>query len=555
MTDNRTAELIITGARLWTQDPDRPWAEAAAVRDGRFLAVGDHADIIALAGDDTEIHDLHGAFAVPGLSDGHIHLGLGGTQTIELPLLPSDDLDTIFAKVEAWGRELDDDEWIVGGIVGSTVMDRIITSAEYRARLDEAAGGRPVMLRDDTMHNRWVNSAVFRILGVDDTSPDPEGGQFVRDGDGRLTGVLYEMASTLGEAAFAASLDDPAARKRTALRAAQQTLFALGITSVQEAATMADLWQAMVDLDQAGELHLKIVASTPVRPFLEEGATGDELIEAVSGYESDRVRHTFVKVIMDGVPMTRTASMLTPYICNHSHDDPDFRGEPYWTDEDLEQQVAALYERGLNGKFHATGDAAIRQVLDAAEKARAQRGDGPILQVAHVVYPDPADIPRFAELNVVADVSPHLWYPNVMIESMRAQVPAPIIEASSPLRTLLETGALVAAGSDWPCASPSPNPWPGLEAMVTRRNPDPAIEGVLGESEAVSVEQALTAFTTAPAQAMGLGDVTGRIKAGFSADIAVLDRDLFATPPNRLHETAVLRTYAFGRVVYDATVR
>jgi predicted amidohydrolase YtcJ len=549
------ADLIVTGAKVWTQDADNPWAESIAVRDGVIVAVGTSADTLALKSADTEVHDVDGALIIPGLSDGHVHLAIGGSQAVyELPIAPWDDLPTIYERVRAWAGRLAPDEWIVGGIVGTPVIDQLVQSASHLADLDEAAGGRPVLLRDDTMHNRWLSSRALEILGVTPQSPNPEGGEFVRDASGALTGVAYEMASGMAESAFAASVADPSARMKGALLAAQQILLSFGITSVQEAATMASAWGPLTELDRDGEWTLKVVASMPVRPFLEAGIVGDELLAVARSYRSDRLRPDFVKIVMDGVPMTRTAAMLEPYICHdHSKEDPEFRGDAYWAEDDLVAELQKSVRLGLGSKVHATGDRAIRMVLDAAEKLRETGWTGePKIQIAHTLFVDPEDAPRYGPLGVVGDASPFIWYPSGMNDSMAQQVGERVVEATGPFRTLVDTGALVAAGSDWPCALPSPNPWAGLQAMVTRANPDPSVPGTLGADQALTVAEALEAFTVNPIDAMGLEGSAGRIKPGFAADFAVLDRNLFEVPTSDIHATVVLRTYANGRLVHDA---
>ncbi|WP_262106894.1 amidohydrolase [Arthrobacter sp. Marseille-P9274] len=551
MTEHARAELIVTGGRIYTSDPAREWAEAIGVADGKIMAVGTNSEVHALAGASTEILALDGELVLPGFSDGHAHLGLGGGQAAwELPILPTDSKQTIFEKVRSWGEKLGPDEWIIGGIVGATIMDEIMNTADLAA-LDAAAGGRPVLLRDDSMHNRWVNSRAMEIMEVRADTPDPEGGTYMRDGTGALTGVLHELASAVAEAAADAAVPDPDARNKVSLRTALRTLNSFGITSVQDAATMEYSWKALNSLEAAGEVTAWVIGSMPARNFIEAGVVGEELFQIADAHRSTHVRPDFVKFVLDGIPMTRTSAMLRPYVCHHSNDDPGFTGAPLWTRDELVEALELCYERGYGGKLHATGDAAVRLVLDAVEDVRRRLGFGPIFQIAHVEFIEPADIARFAELQVIPDASPYIWYPSVIQDSIAKQIPKETVNSSWPTKDLIEAGATLAAGSDWPCALPSPDPWTGLETLITRRNPDPAVKGVLNESQRLNVAEAIAAFTRNPAQAMGLADTTGMIREGLSADFIVVDRNLFEIDPGSIHQTRVLQTYFEGRKVYD----
>ncbi|MGO1181510.1 MAG: amidohydrolase [Micrococcaceae bacterium] len=550
-TTPSSASFILAHGTIYTADPQHPWVEAIGVEQGRIAAVGTLEEVRAALPGDVEMVDLEGRFAMPGLVDVHAHLGLGGRQiAFELPVLPTDTVTEILAKVRNWTPTLDEGTWVIGGIVGSTVMDDL--THDDLIALDEASAGHPVMLRDDSMHNRWVNSAALRLLNVDETTPNPEGGSYGRDASGRLTGVLEELAGSPAEAAALKALPDPDAYNATALQTAVDTLNSYGVTAVQDAATMDYALRGLRDLDTAGQLTAHVVASMPSRPFIEHGITGPELYDIGETTASAHVHPTFAKYVLDGVPMTRTSAMLRPYLCHHDADtDPSFTGEPLWELDELVSSLRALVDRGLHAKLHATGDAAVRRILDAVEQVRASHGSAPLFHIAHVEYIDDADLPRFAELEVVPDASPYLWFPSVIQESIAKQIPADTLAKSWPLKTLIDNGAPVCGGSDWPCAAPTPDPWTGLATLITRAHPDPAVAGWLNPDEALTIEQAIAAFTRHPAAAMGLGDVTGMLTPGLSADLIVLDRNLFTAEPAHLHETAVLRTYFEGVLVHE----
>ncbi|MFC7401319.1 amidohydrolase [Citricoccus sp. GCM10030269] len=513
--------LLVTGARIYTAEPGREWVEALAVAEGKIIAAGTLAEAERAAGPDAERLDARGALVMPGFCDVHIHLGLGGRQLAwELPLLPTDRVEQILAKVRHWSAGKGQDEWIVGGIVGSTVLDTL-ANTEMLAALDEAAGGRPVMLRDDSMHNRWVNSRALELMGVGPDTPDPKDGTYVRDREGALTGVLWEMASQVAEAAVADSIEDLDAYLRRALQAGLGAAHSFGITAVQEAATMEPTLRALHQMDVAGELTGWVVTSMPAQPFLEPGTVGPELFDAAEQYRSDHVRPDFAKYVLDGVPTTRTSAMLNPYRCCSDQHSPEDRGHLIWEPDALLTSLKDTVSRGLSAKLHATGDAAVRIVLDAVEQIRAEEagrtaagqtagpGSGPRFHVAHAEYIAEEDLPRFAELDVVADASPYIWYPSVIQSSIAQQVDEKVFNDSWPMRDLVDSGAVVAAGSDWPCALPSPDPWVGLQTMVTRSSPDGSQPGALNPNQALTVQEAVAAFTREPARAMGLGEVTG----------------------------------------------
>lgn len=362
--------------------------------------------------------------------------------------------------------------------------------------------------------------------------------------------MLHESASAEAEAAFTRSITDPQARTDTAVKTAIETLNSYGVTSAQEAATMLGPARTLAALEASGELSARVVLSTPARPFLEEGVVGEELVAEVAQLRGNLVRPDFQKIVLDGVPMTRTTALLTPYRCSHGAESA--QGEMYWTLDDLVAQLHRCAELGLGAKLHATGDASARRVLDAAERLRSETGSRIRLQIAHAEFLHPDDVPRFAELDVVADLSPYIWYPGVIQDSIAEQVDRRLVDSSWPVRDLVDGGAVVAAGSDWPCAAPTPDPWTGLETLVTRRNPDERFPGALNPGQQLTLEEAIAAFTSNPADVLGIGDVAGRLAPGFSADFIVLDRDLFEIDPGEIHGTRVLRTYFAGELVHES---
>ncbi|WP_406632590.1 amidohydrolase [Amycolatopsis sp. WGS_07] len=547
----KAPDLIAIRAAVFTGDAAGTSAEAFAVVDGKFSAVGSSEEIARLAGPKTVVLDAGGKMLMPGICDVHLHLGLGGAaEAWDLRIPPDYGPEEVCETIRARAAESAPGEWIVGGFVGSVTMAKL-ANVEALAKLDEAAGGRPVLLRDDTQHNRWVNSAALQAMGVEDSSPDPEGGTYVRDEAGRLTGILWEQASRVAEEAFAASIENPDARHRVTYETAAKLCNQYGVTTACEAATMEPALRTLSAMDAEGSLTLRVVASTVARPLLAEpGITGKELLAVSEQFGSELLHVGFVKVFLDGVPMTRTAAMLDPYLPHGCHGES--AGECLYDLAALVDELEEAVSAGRGVKIHAAGDASTRMALDAIAVMRERHGPAPRFHIAHNLFVAPADVRRFGELGIVADASPYLWYPGIIQDSLSACVPARTIENSWPLKDLLDSGANVSAGSDWPVALPAPHPWTGIETMVTREAPGGSAETV-NPAQRLTLHEALVSFTRRPAEALGLGAEVGSIEVGKSADFLVLSQNLFEIEVRRIHETDVLATYLRGKQVYDAT--
>ncbi|NMF32830.1 amidohydrolase [Corynebacterium ammoniagenes] len=545
-----TQTTVYTG-KIWTGVADNDWVEAFAVADGRIIAAGTQQHVENQVGEQHETVTIDKGIVTPGLIDGHLHLSLGGTQLAhELPLDPTDDAETILAKVREWSSRLEPGEWIIGGIIGSGVLPTL-NNVEFLEKLDEASHGHPVLLRDDTMHNRQINTAAFEAMGITADSPDPEGGTYVRDDQGRLTGALWELACAVAEGVAAKSHVDPQKRQVKALRTALDRLAALGITTVQDAATMLPHFEGLAALEESGELDMRVIASMPIRPFIEDGTVGEELFAAGMEFESEHVKPRFAKFVLDGVPTTHTTALLNPYKCNHSSHDPNFRGELYWTLDDLVAALRRCAELGLDAKLHATGDASVRQALDAAEIVRQDTNGGPAMQIAHMSFIAEQDLPRFAELNVAADACPFMWFPSPLTDGISDFVTDETMANIWRFKDLLSTGALIAGGSDWPVGLPVLNPWLGIEGMVTRQAAADQSDANYGDrtvniNQAITLHQAMAAFTRQSAQALGIGDETGTIEPGKSADFIAIDRNIFTGDIAEVHNTQVLGRWVAG---------
>lgn len=542
-------DIILHHPLICTMDENRPWAEAIAVRDGRIVAVGSMEDA-RQALPDAPLVRLPGEMVTPGLLDVHNHfVWAGRAELYEMFVPPVFSLDQVLDAVRETAAGKAPGEWIVGGIWGSALIGQIDRNA--RLRLDEAAGGRPVMLRDDSHHNRFVSTAALAAAGIDGDTPDPTNGSIVRDpATGEATGLLLEAACSLVEIAVARALDAAPQLDVEAAAHAVKRLNAVGVTGMQEALTTRAVMRALKTLDDEGRLSAWVMGSLPMTEApLAPGEMPDELQALRDDFRTRHFLPDAGKIFLDGVPTSRTAAMLEPYLADAVHG-CCFRGGTTLTVPQLARVLSDCEQKNIRVKIHCTGDASTRAALDAIDVLRSFNGPGLQHHIAHATFIDPAEIPRFAELNVVADLSPPLWFPSVIIEAIRTTVAQPVVDRMAPIRSLLDAGALIAGGSDWPVV-PDPNPWPAMQGMVTRRDPSGRLEGALVPEQAIGVQDALRAYTINAAQATGLADRAGSIQAGKSADLAVLDRRVFDIDPAELGQTRVLQTWFEGRCVHE----
>jgi hypothetical protein len=541
------ADLIVTASMIRTADRTNPVVEAFAVRDGRILAVGSRAEVAALGGPDTRTLEVGDAAVYPGFVDVHNHHALAGrTELFELSLPPSLSLDEILDRVREKAEGLPEDAWIIGGVVATTLLPSLANTAA-RLRLDDAAGGRPVVIVEDSRHNRWANTRALELAGITVDSIPASGVTILDPDDGTPTGVLLEAAGIPVQEAYDRTGGLTSAQHVAASRRGVELLNSFGITAFQDAGVSVEILDALATLDRADELQAWVVSSLLINDeIFGFDPIGEPLIARGEEFRTAHHRPDFVKIFLDGVPPSRTASFLEPYLADAAHG-AHFHGETTMTFDELHGWLRTVAERGLGAKVHCTGDGSARLVLDVAEKLRAEGFSTPI-QIAHGQFLAESDIPRLQALDVSADISPFIWFPGVIPQAL-AEVLGERAEHSQPNRALLDAGALVAGGSDWP-VSESPNTLEGLQGLVTRADPIGRAPGVLWPEQAITAEEALEVFTINAATAMGLGAETGSLTPGKSADFVVLARDAIAGPAEEIVHTEVVATWFAGRPVY-----
>lgn len=542
------ADTVITNGRIYTLDADRPWAEALAISDGHYVYVGDAAGAQPFLGKETRHIDLQGKMLMPGINDAHSHPWQGGVKTLFSCIFPfSATPDAIATILRNCIDNNPNVEWIVGGQWTSDFF-RTYDIPSPRAFLDAISTEHVIYLHDDAGHNAWVNSRGLTLAGINRDTPDPVGGTFVRDEEGEPNGLLYEAART---PVWDLKPQWTVPQYRAAVAEAISQANHYGLTGVNEARAESPVLEAYRQLDQAGQLTTHLVANhqTP-REYRDYPLDVEAIVAARDGYRSAHLHTDFVKIFLDGVPTaSRSALMVHDYLTDEQHPQPT-KGMLMVDPQVLAADLIELDKRGFTVKIHTAGDGSVRVALDALQAVRTANGNSGLRhELAHAGFIDPQDLPRFSQLGVTADLSPYIWYPSPIIDSIVGAVGERGLDYF-PVRDLLDSGANVLMGSDWPSAALNLSPWHGIEALVTRRNPFTNSEETLWPEQAITLVEALHIATLGGARAMRLADRTGSIELGKSADFIVLEHNLFEVPVNSISDTQVEQTWFEGRNVY-----
>ncbi|WP_350351188.1 amidohydrolase [Microbacterium sp. A8/3-1] len=538
MTSTLAADVCIIDGRVFdgkigTSDT------AIAVRGGRILAIGSDAEILAFAGPDTRIVDAAGGGILPGFVDAHIHAAFAGVERLSCDLTGAASVEETLALV-ARAAETTDAEWITGGGWSHELFPH-----PTRQVLDTIVPDRPVALSDAGHHTLWVNSRALALAGVDRDTPAPPNGHIHRDEHGDPTGYLNETAAELVGRVIPATTD---AEIAAGLRNAQEFLWTLGITGWHEAILgeyngKADCTEAYRATIADGTLRSRTSGALWVPP----GSTASEvptLIERFIALRAENAAAGFdtstAKAMVDGVPHGETAALLEPY-CSHAGS-----GELHIDAAALEALVVGLDAAGFAMHLHIMGDRGVRVALAAVEAARRANGTGQRHHFAHLSMVHPDDARRFGPLGITANIQ-GLWAshdPAVVPMIGEARM-----RAGYPFRSIADSGAALAMGSDWP-VSPA-DPWLAIHVAVNRSLPGPGGQPSepLDATQRLTLTEALAAYTSGSAELV-LGD-GGMLRIGARADIVVSTVDPFAIPSEALIGVGTAVTIVAGEVVYS----
>jgi hypothetical protein len=543
MTDH-LADLVFTGGHVHTVDARRPRAEAVAVRGERITAVGTAAEIAALTGPKTRVVDLAGRLLVPGFQDAHVHPISGGLERMQCDLREARGRDGVLGVIRAYVAAHPELDWIVGS---GWYMADFPNGTPRREDLDALVADRPAFFPNRDGHSAWVNSRALALAGITSASPDPVDGRIERDPDGTPTGTLHEGAMDPVEDLVPAPTADDWFE---GFRIGQAYLHSLGITA----------WQDAIVDDRGQSIYRRAAESGVLTARVEAALWWDrsrggeqvaELVERSANGSVGRLRANSVKIMQDGVLETYTGAMIEPYL-GHDGQPTANRGLSFVDPVELRDHVRRLDAAGLQVHFHAIGDRAVREALDGIEAARAANGTTdtrPHISHIQVIHPD--DIPRFAALDVVANAQP-LW---ACHEGQMDDLTIPFLGPERatwqyPFRSLLRAGARLAMGSDWGVSTP--NPLEEIEVAVTRIYPDSRdVAQPFLPDERLSLEEAIAGFTLGSAYVNHLDAETGTIEVGKLADLAVVDRDLFAPDAGPIGDARVVGTFVGGVAVHE----
>ncbi|AMB59072.1 amidohydrolase [Microterricola viridarii] len=546
-------EILFQGGAVFTGSGEPVVGRAVGVSGGRIVAVVPDAEAAALIGAHTQVIELDGALLAPGFQDAHIHPAGGGVEMLTCDLSGSEDAEDSIARVKAYFEANPGIEWIGGG---GWSMDHFPGGAPVRALLDAIVPDVPVLLNSRDHHSAWANSAAIALAGITAETPDPADGKIEREADGTPAGTFHEGA----EALFADVRPIISADVAYAgLLAAQDALIALGITGWQDAmiggavSGVEDLQGVYERAVREGTLRAHVVGAqwwerSGGIEQVEQMRQRREAVKAL-GHE-DRFSLGTVKIMVDGVAENQTAAMLTPYRDSHGHITGN-SGLSFVDPELLREIVAQLDADDFQVHFHALGDRAVKEALDALDAARAANGetDGRH-HLAHLQVVDESDTGRFAPLGAVANIQA-LWATH---EDQLDELTLPFLREGAvdrqyPFGDLVRDGARLAAGSDWPVSSA--NPIEAIHVAVNRVFPGGDTPPLGGAHQRLSLADAMAAYTSGTAYVNHRDSDTGSVREGYIANLVVIEPNPFSLPQEEIYSASVVSTWIDGTLAFS----
>jgi predicted amidohydrolase YtcJ len=527
-----------THGRIYTNDPESPWAEAMAVSEGKISCVGkmDHVLLDCGGGQEgVETINLRGQFVMPGFNDAHVHLGGAGAEALAVPLTGVPSVEEMQKRVADAVAQHKPGEWITGGGWDHTTWPE--KKFPNRQQLDAVAPKNPVILVHISGHVAVANSLALKSAEIDKNTPNPLGGEIEHDALGEPTGMLKEGAAM---SLVRVRIPDPAPeQRRKGIELVLEDVAKNGVTSVQDNSDWED-FQVYKQIKDEGKLTVRITEWLPFSLPLNDLQN----LRAQGGTTDPWLKTGALKAVTDGALGSRTAAMLEPY-----SDDPSTTGIFTFDPDKLRAMAIERDKAGFQLNFHAIGDRANRIALDVFEAVRKVNGPRDRRdRIEHAQVVEPMDFVRFAELKVIASMQPSHQTTDMRWAEDRI---GPVrIKGAYAWATMLKNGVRLAFGTDYSVEPISP--FRGLYACVTRERPDGGPKGGWEAQEKISLGDCIRAYTSGSAYAQFEEGKKGELKSGEYADFVILSNDLTKVPPAQFTKTRVLRTVVGGRTVYLA---
>lgn len=539
--DEGPVDLIVYNGKVYPGDGRGRFAEAVAVRGNTIFRVGSNREIKRLRRPQTVVVDAHGGAVLPGFNDSHVHFASGSLALTEINLLDAFDAGQVAEAVRGYAEAHKEAAWVTGRGWYYTAFPGGLPT---RQLLDEVVPDRPAYLIAYDGHSGWANSAALQLAGITRTTANPKNGIVVKDATGEPTGVLKESAMGLMRAVLPTH---DRAQRLEAIRAGIREAHRLGVTSAQNANGTPEEIALWDELRRENALKLRVYHALSAGPGFNEGQA-DRFEETRRAYPDDPLlKAGAVKLMADGVIEAHTAAMLEPYANKATS------GMATFTSAELNRIVTLLDRRGWQIWIHAIGDRGIRMALDAFEaagRANPAPARGRRHRIEHIESIDPADLPRFGALGVIASMQPFHANPDPSMGTVWTENIGPERASRAWLwHSIANAGGRVAFGSDWPVVTLDPRM--GLQVAVNRLSPKGEPEGGWLPDERLPLTAAIDAYTSGAAYASFDEQRKGTLTKGMLADIVVLSTDIFDAPPERVLDAQVAVTIFDGKVVYD----
>lgn len=539
-TTNPTSEIatqVYKNGKVYTVNDQQEWADAVAVKDNKIIFVGSNDEVQNYVDSSTKVTDLSGKMLMPGFHDVHMHPIESASENTQFAIsVDEKNPENFIASIKKASLANPGKGWLIG--FGHSIFTMLDSARSPLAIIDEAVSDRPVIIMEQTSHSMWVNSAALALAGFTKDTPHPTGGRILRDENtGELNGILIDNAGNMVMDIAMASTSESLQKDYDGL--IEFTLPELakhGITSISDARSFwkRDDHTTWLKAQKNDAITARVSVGLWAYPTVNDTTQLADLKALYTNEPDSFLKFNQIKLYSDGIIINGTSAMLAKYNIDLIGI-PENKGLNYFSQERIEQYITALEPTGFDFHMHAIGDRGIREALNAVENAGSDKGRH---RITHVEIVDPADIPRFSQLNVTADAqvagnftNPEHWHENdELIGAVRS-------DNAVPIKSLDAAGARVTLSSDW---NVSPyNPFIGLQNAVTRA------------PQELTLAKAIKAYTLNGAYVMRQEDKVGSIEVGKLADFVILDKNLFDIEPNTINQTKIVTTVFNGEVIYQ----